>query len=64
MRPAAVAALEAARLRHLILTFTEANHAFFNDTNAARFNAAAAAEAYRRVLDWFDKYVAGRDHRD
>jgi carboxymethylenebutenolidase len=37
-----------------ILTFTEAQHAFFNDTNPARFNAPAAAEAWRRVLDWFD----------
>jgi carboxymethylenebutenolidase len=31
-RPAAVAALVAARLPHEIATFTEANHAFFNDT--------------------------------
>ena len=63
-RDAARAALEAARLRHEILTFTEANHAFFNDTNPDRFNAPAAAEAYRRALDWFDAFVAGRggDH--
>ena len=58
-RDAARAALEAARLRHEIVTFTEADHAFFNDTGM-RFNAAAAAEAYRRVLDWFDEFVAGR----
>jgi carboxymethylenebutenolidase len=51
-RDAAKAAVEAARLRHEFVTFTEADHAFFNDTGA-RFNAAAAAEAYRRVLDWF-----------
>jgi carboxymethylenebutenolidase len=57
-RDAARAALEAARLRHEILTFTQADHAFFNETGA-RFNAAAAAEAYRRVLDWFDEFVAG-----
>jgi carboxymethylenebutenolidase len=57
-RDDAQAALEAARLRHEIVTFTQADHAFFNDTGA-RFNAAAAAEAYRRVLDWLDEFVAG-----
>jgi carboxymethylenebutenolidase len=61
-RDAAQAALEAARLKHEILTFTEADHAFFNDTGA-RFNPPAAAEAYRRVLDWFDRFVAESHHR-
>ena len=51
-REAARAALEAARVDYEILTFTEAEHAFFNDT-AARFNAQAAEEAWRRVNDWF-----------
>ena len=58
-RDAAQTALEAAHLHHQILTFTEANHAFFNDTGA-RFNAPAAAEAYRRTLGWFGRYVAPR----
>jgi carboxymethylenebutenolidase len=57
-RPAARAALEAARLKHELLTFTEAEHAFFNDTGA-RFNPHAAAEAWRRTLNWFDD---ARDH--
>jgi carboxymethylenebutenolidase len=56
-REAAQAALEAARLKHQIVTFTEADHAFFNDTGA-RFNTAAAAEAYRRLLDWLDQVLA------
>jgi carboxymethylenebutenolidase len=51
-RDAAKAAVESARLRHAFVTFTDADHAFFNDTSA-RFNAPAAAEAYRRVLGWF-----------
>ena len=51
--PAAKAALEAARLKHELLTFREADHAFFNDTGA-RFNPHAAAEAWRRTLNWFD----------
>jgi carboxymethylenebutenolidase len=52
-RPAAQAALEAAGLEHELLTFTEADHAFFNDTGA-RFNPHAATEAWRRTLNWFD----------
>ena len=56
-RDAAQTALEDAHLHHEMLTFTEANHAFFNDTGA-RFNPPAAAEAYRRALAWFDRYVA------
>ena len=58
-RPAAKAALEAAGLRHELLTFTEADHAFFNDTGA-RFHPHAAAEAWRRTLNWFD--AAGHRH--
>jgi carboxymethylenebutenolidase len=57
-RPAALAAVEAARLEHQFVTFTEADHAFFNDTGA-RFNPHAAAEAYHRVFNWFDRFVAG-----
>ena len=61
-RPAAKAALEAARLKHELLTFTEADHAFFNDTGP-RFNPHAAAEAWRRVLNWFDDAPrGGHDH--
>ena len=55
-RPAAEAALDAAGLLHQILTFTAADHAFFNDTGP-RYNVAAAAEAYRRVLGLFDRYL-------
>jgi len=58
-RPDAEAALEAAHLEHELLTFTEADHAFFNDTGA-RFNAPAAAEAWRRVIGWFDRAGEGR----
>jgi carboxymethylenebutenolidase len=61
-RDAAHAALHAARLRHQLLSFTLAGHAFFNDTGQ-RFDAPAAAEAWRRVLDWFDRYVDRDGHR-
>jgi carboxymethylenebutenolidase len=62
-RDAAHAAVEAAGLKHQFVTFTEADHAFFNDTGP-RFNPAAMAEAYRLVLGWFDRFVAGNDHDD
>ena len=57
------AALEAARLKHQVVTFTEADHAFFNDTGA-RFDLPASAEAYHRLLDWLDRFVAKDDRHD
>jgi carboxymethylenebutenolidase len=58
-QPAAKAALDNARLEYELLTFTEADHAFFNDTGA-RFNPPAATEVWRRTLNWFDE--ATRKH--
>jgi carboxymethylenebutenolidase len=55
--PAARAALEKAGLVHELVTEPEANHAFFNDTNADRYNATAAEDAWRRVQEWFGRYV-------
>ncbi len=60
-KAAAKAALEAARVKHELLTFTEADHAFFNDTGA-RFNPHAATEAWRRALNWFDAEDHHHDH--
>jgi carboxymethylenebutenolidase len=60
----AQAALEAARMRYEIAIFQGADHAFFNDTNAARYHVAAAAEAYRRTVGWFDEFVAGNGRGD
>jgi carboxymethylenebutenolidase len=62
-RDAAQGALEAARLKHKVVTFTEAGHAFFNDTGA-RFDPAAAAEAYRQLVGWLDRFVAKDDKHD
>ena len=49
-RAAAAGGARGRAAAHEILTFTEADHAFFNDTGA-RFNPPAAAEAWRRVLE-------------
>lgn len=55
-RDAARAALERAGLTHEIVTYPGANHAFFNDTGE-RYNAAAAAAAYQRLIDWFGQHL-------
>ena len=55
-RDAAAAALTEGKLVHELVTFPGVNHAFFNDTGP-RYDAAAAEEAYDRVLDWFARYV-------
>jgi len=56
-RDAAEAALREAGLEHKILTFEGADHAFFNDTGQ-RYNAQAASDAYRELLDWFGTHLA------
>ena len=56
-RDAATAALERAGLTHEIVTYPGVNHAFFNDTGA-RYDQAAAAQAYQKVLDWFGQHLA------
>ena len=55
-REEARTALERACLEHEIVTFPGVGHAFFNDTGP-RYDAGAAAEAYRRVLDWFGRHL-------
>jgi carboxymethylenebutenolidase len=54
--PVARAALEKAGLVFELVTEPDANHAFFNDTGE-RYNPTAADDAWRRVQDWFTKYV-------
>jgi carboxymethylenebutenolidase len=55
-RDAATAALQRAGLTYEVKTYTGADHAFFNDTGP-RYNAEAATQAYRAVLDWFERYL-------
>lgn len=58
-RAAARAALRTAGLRHQIVTYPGVDHAFFNPTGA-RYDPAAAAAAYRRMLQWFGTHLAGK----
>jgi carboxymethylenebutenolidase len=55
-RDAAKAALEKAKLVHEIVTYPAADHAFLNDTGK-RFNQAAADAAWKKVLEWYAKYL-------
>ena len=54
--PAAATALDRAGLVHELVTEPGANHAFFNDTGD-RYDPAAAADAWRRTLDWLGTHV-------
>ncbi len=56
-KDAAVAALTSAALVNEVVVEPDADHAFFNDTGQ-RYNPAAAADAWRRVQDWFGRYVS------
>jgi carboxymethylenebutenolidase len=49
-------ALTAAGVTHEFVTEPGAGHAFFNDTGA-RYNPAAATDAYRRLLAWFGAHL-------
>lgn len=55
-RSAAQAALQKAGLVYELITEPGANHAFFNDTGE-RYDPTAAADAWRRMLDWLSLHV-------
>jgi carboxymethylenebutenolidase len=55
-KDAAKAALDRAGLVNEVVVEPDADHAFFNDTGA-RYNPAAAADAWHRVGDWLGRYV-------
>jgi len=56
-QPAAEAALDRAGLIHDVVIEPDADHAFFNDSGP-RYKAAAAEDAWRRVLEWFGRYLS------
>lgn len=57
--PAYHAALEAAGVTHEGYIYPGAGHGFNNDATPARYNQAAAELAWKRTIDWFNKYVRG-----
>jgi len=56
--PAFEEALEAAGIDHQLFVYEGANHAFNNDTSAARYDKAAADLAWRRTIDFLRKTLA------
>ena len=54
--PAFDAALTEAHVEHEGHIYKGANHGFHNDTTP-RYDEAAATEAWRHTLDWFNKYL-------
>jgi carboxymethylenebutenolidase len=42
---------------YAITIYPGVNHAFHNDTNADRYNAAAAQKAWVATVEWFRKYL-------
>jgi len=61
INPAKVDTLREAARKHDLpveIVSYDADHAFFNDTRPAVYDAAAAADAWRRVLELFKKHLA------
>ena len=52
-------ALDAAKVRYKIYVYDGVDHAFNNDTNAARYNEAAAKLAWSRSVDFLKRELAG-----
>jgi carboxymethylenebutenolidase len=52
--PAFQAALDKAKVRYTLHRYEGANHAFHNDTSAARYDATAAKLAWERTIAFFD----------
>ena len=55
--PAYDAALTEAKVPHEGHIYAGAVHGFNNDATPQRYNKAAADEAYKRTVDWFNKYL-------
>jgi carboxymethylenebutenolidase len=56
--PAYQAALDAAKVRYQIFMYDGVDHAFNNDTNAARYNEAAAKLAWSRSVEFLKRELA------
>jgi carboxymethylenebutenolidase len=52
-------ALEANQVDYTIYMYEGVNHAFNNDTNAARYDKAAAELAWSRTIDFLKQHLAG-----
>lgn len=55
--PAYEAALKENKIRYELYLYEGVNHAFHNDTSAARYNEAAARLAWERTIGFWKKYL-------
>jgi carboxymethylenebutenolidase len=55
--PAYEEALKKNNIPYELYMYEGVNHAFHNDTNAARYNEAAAKLAWKRTMEFFDKHL-------
>ena len=55
--PAYEAALQSAGIPHEGHIYPESVHGFFNDATPARYNKAAAEQAWTNTIEWFNQYV-------
>ena len=55
--PAYEEALKKNNIHYELYMYEGVNHAFHNDTNAARYNEAAAKLAWKRTMEFFGKYL-------
>lgn len=55
--PAYEEALKKAGTTYELYMYPNVNHAFHNDTSEARYNADAALHAWKRTMDFFEKYL-------
>ncbi|HKC37797.1 MAG TPA: dienelactone hydrolase family protein [Chitinophagaceae bacterium] len=55
--PAYEEALKANKITYELYMYEGVQHAFHNDTSAARYNEAAAKLAWQRTLDFYSKYL-------
>ena len=53
--PAFEQALKASDTRYELHMYPDVDHAFHNDTNAARYNADAALHAWKRTIAFFER---------
>jgi carboxymethylenebutenolidase len=51
------AALQSAGIPHEGHLHPDSVHGFFNDATPARYNKAAAEQAWTRTIEWFNQYV-------
>jgi len=58
-RPGFEAALQRAGVAYTAYVYAGANHAFFNDTSAARYDEPAAKLAWQRTIAFFDAKLKG-----